>query len=123
AVAQAPMLTSLRDSRRTSRMRSATWGVVMEPSTSETSYGPLRDGVVASAKRSMRTASASASSSSSRFSTESWHPSQEANFQTASVGLFRLRAISHLTDVDEGPEPLVGEHRSVLAHEVGDELA
>src|SRR5690349_12362334 len=123
AVAQAPMLTSWRDCRRTSRMRSASWGVVMEPSTSETSYGPFRDTRVASAKWTMRTESASVSSSSSRFSTVSWQPSHEANFQTASVGRFRLRATSHLTEVDEGPEPVVGEHRSVLAYEERDELA
>ena len=37
AVAQAPMVTRKREARRTSWMRSASWGVVIEPSTSERS--------------------------------------------------------------------------------------
>jgi hypothetical protein len=37
AVAQAPITTSLPDCSRISRMRWASWAVVIEPSTSETS--------------------------------------------------------------------------------------
>ena len=37
AVAQAPMVTSFRDCARMSRIRSASWGVLTEPSTSERS--------------------------------------------------------------------------------------
>src|SRR5881394_1207774 len=39
AVAQAPMVTSVRDISRTRRIRSASSGVVIEPSTRDTSYG------------------------------------------------------------------------------------
>ena len=42
AVAQAPMVISVRDWRRTSCSRSASCGVVTEPSTSDTSYGPFQ---------------------------------------------------------------------------------
>ncbi len=41
AVAQAPIVTSFRERRRTSLIRSASCAVVTEPSTSERSYGPL----------------------------------------------------------------------------------
>jgi len=40
AVAQAPIVTRRRERRRTRRIRSASAGVVIEPSTSERSYGP-----------------------------------------------------------------------------------
>jgi hypothetical protein len=40
AVAQAPIVIKNFDWRRTSRIRSASCGVVIEPSTSATSYGP-----------------------------------------------------------------------------------
>ena len=50
AVAQAPIVISTFDVRRTSRIRSASCGVVIEPSTSETSYGPPTVFEVASRK-------------------------------------------------------------------------
>src|SRR5271167_3197292 len=71
-------------------MRSASWGVVMEPSTSERSYGPLTTAREASGKLAISTASATASSSSSQSSRLNWQPSQEENFQTASLGLCLL---------------------------------
>ena len=40
AVAQAPMVTSSFDCSRISRMRCSSCRVVIEPSTSDTSYGP-----------------------------------------------------------------------------------
>jgi hypothetical protein len=39
AVAQAPMVKSLLDARRIAWIRSASWGVVIDPSTSDRSYG------------------------------------------------------------------------------------
>ena len=80
-------MTSAFEAARTSRIRSASWAVVIEPSTSDRSYGPSTIALVASRKSASSTAPASASSSSSRSSSESWQPSQEANFQTASFGL------------------------------------
>ena len=41
AVAQAPMVTSAFDAARTRWIRSASCSVVIEPSTSERSYGPF----------------------------------------------------------------------------------
>src|SRR5919108_2760160 len=87
AVAQAPRVTSERDSARIFRILSASSGVVMDPSTSDRSYGPLITALEASGKYAITIRSASASSSSSQESTLSWHPSQDANFHTASLGL------------------------------------
>ena len=50
AVAQAPMVISVRDCLRTACSRSASCGVVTEPSTSDTSYGPRMTPRVASGK-------------------------------------------------------------------------
>jgi hypothetical protein len=50
AVAQAPIVTSFRDARRTCLIRSASCAVVTDPSTSERSYGPLIVARVASRK-------------------------------------------------------------------------
>ena len=50
AVAHAPMVTSRRDACRTSWIRSASPGVVMDPSTSDRSYGPATIALVASGK-------------------------------------------------------------------------
>jgi hypothetical protein len=86
AVAHAPMVTSRPDWRRMSTMRSASWAVVIEPSTSDTSYGPSTIVDVASGKYEMATRSATASSSSSQSSRLSWQPSHDANFHTARVG-------------------------------------
>jgi hypothetical protein len=86
AVAQAPMVTRTPDCSRISRIRRSSAAVVIEPSTSETSYGPPITALEASAKAAICTCSASVSSSSSQSSSVSWQPSQEANFHTASVG-------------------------------------
>src|SRR5215472_3600864 len=87
AVAQAPIVTRKPDAARTSRMRSASALVVIDPSTSDTSYGPGSTVLDASVNDAMCTDSVIASSSSSQFSSVSWQPSQEANFQTARLGL------------------------------------
>src|SRR6478672_6968154 len=122
AVAQAPMVTRKRDMRRTSWMRSASCGVVIDPSTSERSYGPFTTARDASGKLAISTAPASASSSSSQSSRLNWQPSQDENFQTASFGL-RVAAISNLSL----PEPFfdcrIGEYGSVLADEERPKLA
>src|SRR5271166_2069378 len=76
-------------------MRSASWGVVMEPSTSERSYGPLTTAREASGKLAISTASATASSSSSQSSRLNWQPSHEENFHTASFGLCFLLCNLH----------------------------
>ena len=49
-VAHAPMVTRNLDACRTSRMRSASCGVVIEPSTSDRSYGPATTSRDASGK-------------------------------------------------------------------------
>src|SRR3990172_13326812 len=67
-------------------------------------------------------APAIASSSSSQSSRESWQPSQEANFQTASFGL-RAGAISNLPQGEQTTEPGVGRNRPVPADEGSPELA
>src|SRR5271166_2162873 len=96
-------------------MRSASWGVVMEPSTSERSYGPLTTAREASGKFAISTASATASSSSSQSSRLNWQPSQEENFQTASLGL--RKAISDLRLAKNGGDAREREDRAVLADE------
>src|ERR1700756_543022 len=85
AVAHAPMVTSSLDCSRISRMRCSSWWVVIDPSTSDTSYGPPTIALDASAKVAICTWSARVSSSSSQSSRVSWQPSQEANFHTANV--------------------------------------
>src|SRR5215813_7192115 len=81
-------------------MRSASCGVVTEPSTSDRSYGPLTIALDASTKYAICIASATASNSSSQSSRLNWQPSHEANFHTASF--LRLRAISrHYVSVGE----------------------
>jgi len=86
-VAQAPIATSTRDSARIRRIRSASAGVVIDPSTSATSYGPGWTALDASRKWAIRIRPASVSSSSSQSSTVSWQPSHEASLKTASVGV------------------------------------
>ena len=69
-------------------MRSASWAVVIDPSTIEMSYGRVGISTIAllaSTKWAISTRSANISSSSSQSSRLSWQPSQEANFHTASV--------------------------------------
>src|SRR5271166_1555244 len=102
-------------------MRSASWGVVMEPSTSERSYGPLTTAREASGKLAISTASATASSSSSQSRRLSWHPSQEENFQTASLGL--RWGMSDLRLAEQHVNAVVGKDRSVFAGEDGAVLA
>src|SRR5579863_7258573 len=68
-------------------MRSASCGVVIDPSTSDRSYGPRATARDASGKLAISISPATASNSSSQSSKLNWQPSQDANFQTASVGL------------------------------------
>src|SRR5688572_23903727 len=122
AVAQAPIVTSLRDCRRTRWMRSASSAVVIEPSTSDRSYGPATTALDASRKFATSTSPASASSSSSQSSRLSWHPSHEANFQTASF-LRRGSGISELRDGEQMLDRRVVEDGPVAADVVRPELA
>src|SRR5208337_3606563 len=85
----------------------------MEPSTRERSYGPLTTAREASGKFAISTASATASSSSSQSSRLNWQPSQEENFQTASLGL--RKAISDLRLAKNGRDAREREDRAVLA--------
>src|SRR5271166_6279102 len=96
-------------------MRSASWGVVMEPSTSERSYGPLTTAREASGKFAISTAFATASSSSSQSNRLNWQPSHEENFHTASLGL-RL-AISDLRPAEKCRDAVKGKRRPILAGE------
>src|SRR5216683_3693604 len=122
AVAQAPMVTRYFEARRTWWIRSASCGVVMDPSTSERSYGPFTFARDASRKLAISTSPATASSSSSQSSRLSWQPSQEANFQTASFGLC-LRAISYLPLCEQAVHTAVLEDGPILADEVWSVLA
>src|SRR6266852_6505862 len=122
AVAQAPMVTRYFEARRTWWIRSASCGVVMDPSTSERSYGPFTFARDASRKLAISTSPATASSSSSQSSRLSWQPSQEANFQTASFGLC-LRAISYLPLCEQPLHTAVLEDGPILADEVWPVLA
>jgi hypothetical protein len=80
------MVTRVVDAARTRWIRSASCGVVTEPSTSDRSYGPSTSPRVASGKYAISISPASGRRCSSQSSSVSWHPSQEANFQTASFG-------------------------------------
>src|SRR5271165_4265678 len=115
AVAQAPIVTRNLEARRMPWMRSASCGVVMEPSTRDRSYGPLTTAREASGKFAISTASATASSSSSQSSRLNWQPSQEENFQTASLGL--RKAMSDLRLAKNGGYASEREDRAVLADE------
>src|SRR5271165_823434 len=121
-VAQAPMVTRILDCRRTSLMRSASCAVVIEPSTRLRSKGPSWTALEASRKLAISTALASVKSSSSQSRSESWHPAQEANFQTARRGRMRS-AMSHLPYGKDLFDPFIGHHWAVLANEIGPELA
>src|SRR5215468_10242855 len=96
-------------------MRSASLGVAIEPSTSDRSYGPLTVALDASTKYAICITSAIASSSSSQSSRLNWHPSHEANFQTASF--LRLRAISNLPFAKPWSDAVESKDRPVLANE------
>src|SRR6266699_6472971 len=89
------MVTRYFETRRTLWMRSSSCGVVMDPSTSDRSYGPFTTARDASGKLAISISPATASSSSSQSSKLNWQPSQEENFQTASFG-FCFRSISNL---------------------------
>src|SRR6187549_125214 len=71
----------------------------------------------------MSTAPATASSSSSQSSSESWQPSQEENFHTASLGLRADAAISDLPNAENRTQLFVGEDRAIAADEGRAELA
>src|SRR5512135_1017323 len=103
-------------------MRSASCGVVIDPSTSDTSYGPLATAREASGKFAISIAPAIASSSRSQSSRVSWHPSHEANFHTASFGL-RWRFTSYLPRGQQPLDPVEPEHRAILADELRPALA
>src|SRR5215469_12039717 len=120
AVAQAPMVTRYFEARRTCWIRSLSCGVVMDPSTSERSYGPFTFARDASRKLAISTSPATASNSSSQSSRLNWQPSQEANFQTASLGLC---GTSDLPQPEEGFYAVVSKHGPVLADEAGTKLA
>ena len=115
-------MTSFRDERRTSWIRSASCGVVTEPSTSDRSYGPSTVALLASRKYAISISPASASSSSSQSSSDSWQPSQEANFQTASVGLRVSVGHSSRTPI-RSADLVVAIDRAVAADQRRAELA
>src|SRR5215470_20160381 len=122
AVAHAPMVTRYFEARRTCWMRSASCCVVMEPSTSERSYGPLTTAREASAKLAISISPATASNSSSQSSKLNWQPSQDANFHTASFGLCS-RLISNLPFHQQVLHAAVLEYRAVLADKMRPVLA
>ena len=104
-MAHAPIVTSRRELSRIRLIRRASAGVVIEPSTNETSYGPVTSARDISVKCAMWTAPARLNSSSSQSSKLSWQPSQDANFHTARVG----RGSGSAAEVDtasRGPEAI-----------------
>src|SRR5512133_67986 len=127
AVAQAPIVTSTCEAARTSLIRSASSAVVIEPSTSETSYGPATVALEASRKCAISTRSASARSSSSTSRRLNWQPSHELNFHTASVGRDSASvgrdSISELPYRKPAGDLIPCEDRAVPADQHGPELA
>src|SRR6266699_2209046 len=119
AVAQAPMVMSVRDWSRIRWIRSASCGVVTEPSTSEMSYGPGWPALDASVKCAMSISAASASSSSWQSSRVSWQPSQDASFHTASF----WRVMSQLLHREQRGCLLIADHGTVPAQQQRAELA
>src|SRR6266536_634362 len=119
AVAHAPMVISVRDWSRIRWMRSASAGVVTDPSTSEMSYGPASLVLVASVKCAMSISAARASSSSWQSSSVSWQPSQDASFHTASFG----RVISQLPYREQRRRSLITDDGAVPAQQQRAELA
>src|SRR5579872_2647720 len=71
----------------------------------------------------MSIAPATARSSSSQSRRDSWQPSQEENFQTASFGLRAGAAMSNLPQAENRAKLIIGEHRPVAADESRAELA
>src|SRR6516165_2559002 len=96
-------------------MRSASWGVVIDPSTRDRSYGPLTTARDASGKCAISTSPATASNSSSQSNRLNWQPSQDANFQTASFG---LRSILDLPLEEQVLHATIGKHGSIFANKV-----
>src|SRR6266496_4667006 len=119
AVAHAPMVISVRDWSRIRWMRSASAGVVTDPSTSEMSYGPASLVLVASVKCAMSISAARASSSSWQSSSVSWQKSQDASFHTASFG----RVISQLPYREQRRRSLITDDGAVPAQQQRAELA
>src|SRR5208337_111034 len=76
----------------------------------------------ASGKFAMSISAASVKSSSSRSSSESWHPSQDANFQTASLGRC-LSAMLNLPDGKDARDAVEPQNRAIFAGKFGTELA
>ena len=113
-------------------MRSASAAVVIDPSTSDRSYGPSTDAFDISVKWAMRTVLANTNSSSSQSSRLNWHPSHEANFQTAKVGRSSADAdglfgwvvvIARRCRSSSSGDATVGNDRTVAAEEQRSELA
>src|SRR6185437_5414689 len=122
AVAHAPIVIRYFDARRTAWIRSASCGVVMDPSTNDRSYGPFTTFRDASGKYAISTCPVMASNSFSQSRRLSWQPSQEANFQTASLGL-RFSGMSDLSHRDQRLDSAPAEHRTILAYKSRPELA
>src|SRR3990172_11830599 len=120
AVAHAPIVTRSFDAVRISRIRSASFAVVIEPSTRDKSYGPWTTVREASRKSAITSRAATASRSSSQLSRVNWQPSQDANFQTASLGLGV--AMSDVRVLEPSADAVVPKDRAVLADELGAEL-
>src|SRR5260370_27456339 len=99
-------------------MRSASWGVVIEPSTRERSYGPRTVAREASGKWAISISPATVSNSSSQSSRLNWQPSQEANFQTASVG-FCCWLILYLPLRQQMLHTTIWEDRPIPADKIG----
>src|SRR5579884_621410 len=89
---------------------------MMEPSTSPMSYGPFAIALLASGKYAISTAPATPSSSSSASSRLSWHPSHDANLNTAILGL-------ELILFHQRPDNVTAKHRPILADEMRTVLA
>src|ERR1017187_10163108 len=133
AVAHAPIVIRVRDWRRISWMRSASCGVVTEPSTREMSYGPFWIARDASAKFATSTAPDRARSWPSQSGRASGQPSQDASLNTASVGLRAASAprrvrgepicTSHLPDLPQARQLVIAEEPPVLADEMRPDLA
>ena len=111
------MVTSFAENLRTWRIRSTSSGVVIEPSTIDTSYGPSTVARVASRKYAISTPSGERAAARPRSrACESWQPSHDANFQTASFGLRSDRHQSSRTP-NAAFRLRPAENRAVAAYE------
>src|SRR5262245_7916260 len=102
-------------------MRSTSCGVLIEPSTSDRSYGPLATAREASTKLQISISPATASSSSSQSSRLNWQPSHDANFPTPSF-VFLCLSILQLTDSKPVRDAVIAEDRAIFADELRAEL-